>query len=473
MAASEYIPLMSSGDTQRNIIAGVLYIIFFPVTILAVPFWLLFLVGTNRNGFGELVTGSALTNLPGISKSHWKSAFSLFIIAGILVVGFYAAVPTNDPNSGASPSSTNIDLTNASPSVGSPSVGTTESSMAETPASTSTPPRSSATTPTLTATVTVTLTSSLTATSSSTPTATMAPTPTATPTHTPTATDSGPKTEWTVTVIDIVDGDTLDVRMPDDSKETIRLLGVDSPETSGSVSPSEWEGIPDTEDGRQWLRDWARQAETYATERFDEGQEIYIETDESADRRGSHDRLLVYAYQSETTAKSFNLCLIENGYARMYDTQFSKRATFSQAETDAQSTDTGVWGYETPTDTPTPTPTETPSSGDGDLDVHNVHEDAEGDDHENLNDEYVVFENTGSATLDISGWTVEDEADHTYTVPQGTTVEPGEQITLYTGSGSDSDAELYWGSGSAIWNNGGDTVFVTNDDGETVIEYEY
>jgi len=261
--------------------------------------------------------------------------------------------------------------------------------------------------------------------------------------------------------------------MPDDSKETIRLLGVDSPETSGSVSPSEWEGVPDTEDGRQWLRDWARQAETYATERFDEGQEIYIETDESADRRGSYDRLLVYAYQSETTAKSFNLRLIENGYARMYDTQFSKRSTFSQAETDAQSTDTGVWGYETPTDTPTPTPTETPSSGDGDLDVHNVHEDAEGDDHENLNDEYVVFENTGSATLDISGWTVEDEADHTYIVPQGTTVEPGEQITLYTGSGSDSDTELYWGSGSAIWNNGGDTVFVTDDDGETVIEYEY
>jgi hypothetical protein len=63
--------------------------------------------------------------------------------------------------------------------------------------------------------------------------------------------------------------------------------------------------------------------------------------------------------------------------------------------------------------------------------------------------------------------------DHTFTFPD-LTVAPGATITLYTGSGSDTDDEVYWGSGRAVWNNnGGDTIIVTTDDGETVIRHEY
>jgi len=46
------------------------------------------------------------------------------------------------------------------------------------------------------------------------------------------------------------------------------------------------------------------------------------------------------------------------------------------------------------------------------LSVAQIHEDAAGRERENLNDEYVVFENTEGTSLDISGWTVSDEADH-------------------------------------------------------------
>ena len=117
------------------------------------------------------------------------------------------------------------------------------------------------------------------------------------------------------------------------------------------------------------------------------------------------------------------------------------------------------------------------SNGDGGgtsrLVVSNIHADAEGDDHNNLNDEYIELTNEGSSSIEMTGWTLSDEANHVYDFPSGFTLEPGDSVTIYTGSGSDSDPQLYWGSGSAVWNNGGDTVIVTNNDGETVIQREY
>ena len=137
----------------------------------------------------------------------------------------------------------------------------------------------------------------------------------------------------------------------------------------------------------------------------------------------------------------------------------------------------------TPTSTPTvtqtttetestPTSTETSTTARS-LAVAEIHADAEGDESNNLNDEYIVFENTGSENLDLSGWTVADAADHEYTIPSNTVLGAGETITLHTGEGTSTDTDLYWGSGSAIWNNGGDTITVTNDQGKPVIEEDY
>jgi competence protein ComEC len=120
-----------------------------------------------------------------------------------------------------------------------------------------------------------------------------------------------------------------------------------------------------------------------------------------------------------------------------------------------------------------PTETESPESASGRLSLVRVHADADGNDHENLDNEFVVFENAGDATLDLTGWTVADEADHTYAFPDGFTLGPGERVTLYTGSGTDTDSSLYWGSERAVWNNGGDTVIVEDADGTVVLEETY
>jgi len=105
--------------------------------------------------------------------------------------------------------------------------------------------------------------------------------------------------------------------------------------------------------------------------------------------------------------------------------------------------------------------------------ISQIHEDAAGNDWNNLNDEYVVFENADTSTVDLSGWSVSDEADHTYQFPDGFSLGDGDTVTLRTGSGTDTDSELYWESNSPIWNNGADTVTVRNNEGEVVLDRGY
>ncbi|MEZ3163070.1 lamin tail domain-containing protein [Halorubrum sp. RMP-47] len=107
------------------------------------------------------------------------------------------------------------------------------------------------------------------------------------------------------------------------------------------------------------------------------------------------------------------------------------------------------------------------------IEVAAINADAEGDEGENLNGEYVVFENAGDDPVDLSGWTVADEASRSYGFPSGFTLDAGATVTLRTGGGIDTTTELYWGSGSPIWNNAGDTVTLSDADGERVLEVSY
>lgn len=127
----------------------------------------------------------------------------------------------------------------------------------------------------------------------------------------------------------------------------------------------------------------------------------------------------------------------------------------------------------TPVATDGGTPTSTASESGASIEVTEIHADAEGRDSENLNDEYVTLTNTGDEAVDLSGWSISDEADHTYTVPDGVTLAADASVTLHTGSGTDSETALYWGSNSPIWNNNGDTVLVTDETNSTITRRTY
>ncbi|WP_136592180.1 lamin tail domain-containing protein [Salinigranum halophilum] len=270
----------------------------------------------------------------------------------------------------------------------------------------------------------------------------------------------------TVTVVEVTDGDTMDVRFANGSKETVRLLGVDTPEVYAENTPSEWDGVPETQAGRDWLRQWGTKASEFAKSELD-GERVEIRVDSEADRRGGYGRLLVYL-STPDSERSFNRRLLDEGYARLYDTPFSKRDVFATAEADARDAGRGVWGFEEGTDSQT-----TASSKESPLTLVEINADAAGNDNENLDDEYLIFENTGSESLDISGWTISDSAGHTYTVPDGVQLAAGARIRLVTGSGSDTESTLYWGEDQALWNNGGDTVTVRTASGELVLRESY
>lgn len=134
----------------------------------------------------------------------------------------------------------------------------------------------------------------------------------------------------------------------------------------------------------------------------------------------------------------------------------------------------------TPTATATPTPratrtrTPTPSASGSDtaIDLRVIQYTGEGSDHDHPNNEWVEFENTGDGAVNLQYWRLEDDANHDYTFPD-VTLQPGDTVRVYTGSGSNTDSKLYWGSSQAIWNDTGDIVYLYNDDGELIVEFEY
>lgn len=291
----------------------------------------------------------------------------------------------------------------------------------------------------------------------------VAPSAPETPGATPSPTSDGPSVR--VTVTEVVDGDTVKVRYANGSRDTVRLLGVDTPEVYGSNTPGEFEGVPDTEAGAACLDAAGENASAYANARLS-GERVRLVFDETANRRGYYGRLLAYVY---VDGASFNRALLESGHARLYESTFTQRERYRAVEADAREARRGLWSCVDPS----APETTSESTTDAEIEVAEIHADAAGNDNENPNDEYVVFRNEGEETVDLSGWSVADAAGNDYTFPSGTRLEPGAELTLRTGTGSDDAETVYWGRGSAVWNNGGDRIRLRDGDGAVVLERRY
>lgn len=164
-------------------------------------------------------------------------------------------------------------------------------------------------------------------------------------TETTTTLDAVDGESVTVTVTRVIDGDTMEIEYANGTEDTVRLLGVDTPETTFSrVSPDEFTGIPDTTAGRDHLFNWGERATTFAEDEL-EGTQVQMVFDPDSDRRGYFGRLLVYLYLD---GENFNERLLGEGYARMYDSQFSLREEFVALEQEAQASGVGLWDFQDP-----------------------------------------------------------------------------------------------------------------------------
>lgn len=233
------------------------------------------------------------------------------------------------------------------------------------------------------------------------------------------------------TVARVIDGDTFLLQ----GGEKVRLLGINAPE----------EGQPYFEEATARLRELV------------EGRQIKLERDVvDQDRYG---RLLRYVFLE---GRNINVELVREGLAHVYliPPNLKYEAELRAAEEEARAAGRGIWR-----------PSEVRC-----LLIVNFHWDAEGNDCENLNDEYVIFQNVGPKPLELTGWTVSDEANHVYIFPRFV-LNAGATVTLHSGCGKNTKEDLFWCSSgrkcNAIWNNGGDTLYLRDSQGRLVLRYSY
>lgn len=114
----------------------------------------------------------------------------------------------------------------------------------------------------------------------------------------------------------------------------------------------------------------------------------------------------------------------------------------------------------------TPTPiTPTPSS----VTLTAVEYDPPGDD---VQGEYVVIRNTGGSAADLAGWTLRDLANNAYTFPSFSLAVEAE-VRVWTRTGGNDAANLFWGRTQAVWNNTGDAAILRDAAGVERARFAY
>lgn len=70
-----------------------------------------------------------------------------------------------------------------------------------------------------------------------------------------------------------------------------------------------------------------------------------------------------------------------------------------------------------------------------------------------LANEHVVIEHIGDQDIALAGWLLREENGNEYDFP-ALVLHPGAQVNVFTGQGTDSATDLYWGRSVAVWASG-------------------
>lgn len=125
-------------------------------------------------------------------------------------------------------------------------------------------------------------------------------------------------------VSEVLDGDSIVVRFPDGSKETIRYIGIDAPEVHGRVDC------------------FGKKAYVY-NRALVENKAVWLKLGNKVlDKYG---RLLAYVYLDRSSASMVNAILIAQGYARIQHMwpNLDYQKLFEELELDAKANGRGLW----------------------------------------------------------------------------------------------------------------------------------
>ena len=217
------------------------------------------------------------------------------------------------------------------------------------------------------------------------------------------------------TVTATIDGDTVRLAFPDGRTETLRILGIDTPEvTPEGNDPGKFRGVTD----RTYLSLWGEEAASYTHEQLD-GEKVTITYDRDAGTRDSYGRLLATITLADGT--DYGEELIRQGLARVYTPEtFAAKDRYLAVQEEAMDARVGVWSGREPV-----------PDGAGQIVIAAVHYNAAGDDNENLNDEYITIRNGGTTAADLTSWQIRDSDGFVYTLPSVTLSSKGEPENSY------------------------------------------
>jgi endonuclease YncB( thermonuclease family) len=168
--------------------------------------------------------------------------------------------------------------------------------------------------------------------SASTPDGGAAPTPAPTATPTPTPTPTPAATRLQAQVTRVIDGDTVEVRLASRRRVTVRLIGIDTPETKRP-------GVS--------VECGARQASAYMQRiAFDHGRgrRVTLVGDPSQDRTDRYGRTLAYVDARGTG--DLGRSMVRAGWATVYvfKTPSARLSRYQDASATAERASAGVWG---------------------------------------------------------------------------------------------------------------------------------
>jgi len=101
--------------------------------------------------------------------------------------------------------------------------------------------------------------------------------------------------------------------------------------------------------------------------------------------------------------------------------------------------------------------------------ITNIFYDGEGTNEPN---EYVEIRNDDTGSIQLAGWSLRDAANHVYTFPPFA-MEPNQVCRIYTNEYHPEWCGFNYGSGTAIWNNTGDSAFLKDGFGTQIDQYTY
>jgi micrococcal nuclease len=127
-----------------------------------------------------------------------------------------------------------------------------------------------------------------------------------------------------VSLAQVIDGDTIRVRMPDGSEEKVRYIGIDAPEVAHGDSPGEYLGDEATSHNAQLL----------------EAGPIRLATD--VEERDAYERLLAYVWAGDVFV---NERMVFDGYAWAHDypPNVTRQEQLWVAHDRARAAGVGVW----------------------------------------------------------------------------------------------------------------------------------